>query len=194
MLSLSEKNFVYFWGQHFSEDIIVKPKRVCSNLTTVVDIAAMRACPISVCMTDTTAYVWGYWQEQHIKNPKPICSTGMNRMFALAKIPMLYEPLVFQEEILPVLNIWKKVFNDFVSNSKILRVSWSHSNRSNLFVQATGDITFRVEDHTVYAHKVFLKARSEHFRRMFQPGWQEMLNKLAANIITTINLQGSGNL
>ena len=57
MLALSESGNVYFWGRHSSEAVTTKPKRICRTLGPVEDIAATRACPISVCRTDTTVYL-----------------------------------------------------------------------------------------------------------------------------------------
>ena len=42
-----------------------------------------------------------------------------------------------------------------------------------MIIQEAGDVKFVLEGRTIYAHKVFLKLRSDHFKRMFDNNWKE---------------------
>ncbi|KAG5325322.1 RCBT1 protein, partial [Pseudoatta argentina] len=169
-LALTDKGKLYGWGGYFFKtcsdydstyhDVLSPIRMNIINVKNLSDIAVIDYTNFVKSSKDGLVYAWGFIFRRNCKKPA-VCeyTNGFdisNSMTAHSPISVAGE---FIKEEFHILNDLETAFND----------------------QSTSDLTIRVEQQSIYVHKVILKIRSTYFRSMFQPNYVENRQSVIVN-------------
>ena len=114
MLALTFTNTVYFWGKHYchGENRRVTIKQM-TEIPNVVDIAAIRGCPVSAFKTaEGKVYFWGFAYGRLI--PKPVLTEfgSLPEAFLSLDSPMILKSMEIELKKEPWVDILRVAFDD----------------------------------------------------------------------------------
>lgn len=161
-LALSDEGLLYAWGANSYGQLGIGNKSNCStpmraaqDIGRITAVAATHYAHISAAVSHITnqCYMWGQCHGQSVVTPVVTPFRDLHQVFNSFSSPAV-TPHPLEAETPPgptIIESFKKAFDD----------------------PNTSDIKFLVDGSEIHAHKALLKIRCQHFRSMFQEGWEE---------------------
>ena len=161
-LALTDEGSLYAWGANSYGQLGVGNKSNCStpmraaeDIGRIIEVAATHYSHISAAVSHITSscYMWGQVHGQSCVKPVETPFRNLHEVFSSFSTPAVtpYQMEAEMPQGPSILESFKTAFDD----------------------PNTSDIKFLVEGREIHAHRALLKIRCEHFRSMFQEGWEE---------------------
>ena len=161
-LALTDEGLLYAWGANSYGQLGIGNKSNCStpmraaeDIGRITTIAATHYAHISAAVShvNSLVHMWGQCHGQSVVKPVETPFHNLHQVFNCFATPAV-TPHPLEAEQLPgptLIESFKNAFDD----------------------ANTSDIKFLVDGKEIHAHKSLLKIRCQHFRSMFENGWEE---------------------